>query len=49
MASGSSWPEWRAATGVEAELIELVALRGQVLGRIKDYEWALEQGRATHS
>ena len=33
----------RAAIGVQAELIELVALRGQVLGRICDYEWAEER------
>lgn len=33
----------RAAIGVQAELIELVALRGQVLGRIDDYEWAEER------
>jgi len=33
----------RAAIGVQAELIELVALRGQVLGRIGDYEWAEER------
>ena len=33
----------RAAIGVRAELIELVALRGQVLGRIGDYEWADER------
>ena len=33
----------RAPIGVQAELIELVALRGQVLGRIGDYEWALER------
>ena len=32
-----------AAIGVQAERIELVALRGQVLGRIGDYEWALER------
>lgn len=30
----------RAAAGDRAQLIELVALRGQVLGRISDYEWA---------
>ena len=29
-----------AAVGKQAELIELVALRGQILGRIGDYEWA---------
>jgi tetratricopeptide (TPR) repeat protein len=33
----------RAAIGVQAELIELVALRGEVLGRIGDYEWAEER------
>jgi hypothetical protein len=33
----------RAAIGVQAELIELVALRGHVLGRIGDYEWAEER------
>jgi tetratricopeptide (TPR) repeat protein len=33
----------RAAIGVQAELIELVALRGQVLGCIGDYEWAEER------
>lgn len=27
----------------EAELIELIALRGHVLGRISDYEWAAER------
>ena len=32
----------RSAVGNQAELIELVALRGQVLGRISDYEWAEE-------
>ena len=31
------------AVSDQAELIELVALRGQVLGRIGDYEWAKER------
>jgi hypothetical protein len=43
MAWNSSRPGGRAAIGVQAELIELVALRGQVLGRIGDYEWAEER------
>lgn len=30
----------RVAVSDEAELIDLVALRGQILGRIVDYEWA---------
>jgi tetratricopeptide (TPR) repeat protein len=29
--------------GDQTELIELVALRGQILGRVTDYEWAEEQ------
>ena len=33
----------RAAIGVQAELIELVALRGQILGRIGDCEWSEER------
>ena len=33
----------RATIDVQAELIELVALRGQILGRICDYEWAEER------
>ncbi len=31
----------RPAVSDEAELIELVAMRGHILGRIVDYEWAL--------
>jgi tetratricopeptide (TPR) repeat protein len=34
---------WRATVRAQAELVELVALRGQVLGRIDDYEWCLER------
>ena len=33
----------RAAISVQVELIELITLRGQVLGRIGDYEWADER------
>jgi tetratricopeptide (TPR) repeat protein len=29
--------------GDQTELIELIALRGQILGRVTDYEWAEEQ------
>src|SRR5271168_3579159 len=32
----------RLAVNGQAELIELVALRAHVLGRIADYEWAFE-------
>ena len=37
---------WRATVGEQSALIELIALRGLVIGRIDDYEWCSE--RAEH-